>query len=309
MVEADATHSPSMMPISSGSLRLDLAIGTGGIPRGQIIEISGLPESGKTSLCLQVIIEAQKTGEICAWVDSDHTFTAQYADQCGVTLDRLYLCEPSNAEQALEITRILVLSGALAVIVIDSVDNLVTRHEMNTPLGKLPADKMHHILSQWLHRLALECCQTGTTLIFTSRPPAHMSAVYHGLKANPARLALPMQSAIRLKMRQLQSSHGTPSEFEQRIEVKVLKNSLNPCFKTADVDIIINKGVNNTGEIFDMGVDLNLLSKKGSDLLYQDHRLGESREKAIDFLSQNPDLAGEIEQVIRQKLFRFAQYG
>lgn len=298
-----------MMPLSSGSLRLDLALGTGGLPRGQIIEISGPLESGKTTLCLQVIVEAQKHGDACAWVDADHTFAAQYAGICGVTLERLYLCEPSNAEQALEMTETLVQSGALAVIIVDSVDSLVTRNEMNTPLGEPPSDKMHHLLSQWLHRLAVESRQVGTTLIFTSRPPVQMSAVYHGLKANPDRLALPLQAAVRLKIRQLQDSHEKPRELEQRIEVKVLKNSLKPCFKTADVDIIINKGVNNTGEIFDLGVDLNLLSKKGFGYVYQDHRLGDSREKAIYFLCQHPDLANEIEQVIRQRLFRFAQHG
>jgi recombination protein RecA len=280
-----------------------MAIGGGGLPRGQIIEISGPPESGKTTLCLQIIVEAQKHGEACAWVDADHTFEAQYAAQCGATLDRLYLCEPSNAEQALEMTETLLHSGALAVIVLDSVESLVTEHEMKTPLGELPTHEMHRLLSQWLHRLAAGCRQTGTMLILTNRPPIQISAVYHELKSNPARLALPMQASVRLKLCQRQPPKGEESFLEQIIEVKVLKNPLNPYFKTADVDIILNKGVYKTGEIFDLGVDLNLVPKSGLDFVYQDHKLGHSREQAIYYLSQHPDLESEIEQVIRQRLF------
>jgi recombination protein RecA len=308
MSNAESTHLPSLMPISSGSLRLDLALGTGGLPRGQIIEISGPIESGKTTLCLHVIVEAQKLGEMCAWIDADHTFTAQYAAHCGVTNDQLYLCEPSNAEQALEITQTLVSSGALAVIILDSVDSLVTQNELDSPLDVLSADDMHRILSQWLHRLAVECRETGTMLIFSSRTPAQLSATYHGLKADLARLALPMQAALRLKMRQLLPPGGEWSRLEQRIEVKILKNSLNPCFKTAVVDIIINKGVYKTGEIFDLGVDLNLLPKKGPDFMYRDNGLGNSRECAIHYLYKHPDLADEIEQDIRQRLI-FARHG
>jgi recombination protein RecA len=286
--------------IPTGSLRLDYALSIGGIPRGQITEIAGDNLSGKTTLCLHILAAAHKLGGVCAMIDSDHAFNPRFARQCGVDLNQLYLAEPASAEQALEIASILAHSGAFMIILIDSLTSLIPLAELEAPLGAPILESSESLLSKRLPRLAAAIQSNQTALLTTSQTQSGMSTIYHELKSHLTRLAMPLSAAVRLKM----STISAPSERrpEQRIQVKIIKNKFAPCFKTVDLDIIVNRGINKTGELLDLGEEFAIFSRQGPQYIYRGFPLGARREEVGEYLQNHPQMAAEIEQAIRQRL-------
>jgi len=286
--------------IPTGSLRLDYALSIGGVPRGQISEIAGDASTGKTTLSLHILAEAHKLGGVCALIDSDHSFNPRYARQCGVDLNQFYLARPASAEQALETAYILANSGAFMVIVIDSLNSLVLKAELDAPFDAPVLESIDPLLSKWLPQL-MPALQIGqTALLVTSQSTSGMSIVYHSLGAHLTRLALPLHAAVRLKL----STISDPGEINlvQRIQVKIIKNKFAPCFKTVDLDIIVNRGFNKTGELLDLGEELAIVSRQGPQYIYRGFPLGARREDVCETLNRNPQMAAEIEQAVRQRL-------
>ena len=290
--------------ISSGSLRLDIAVGLGGIPRGQIIEISGPDSAGKTTLCQHIIAEAQKLGELGALVDTDHALDPVYATRCGVNVDRLYLAQPENEEQALEIVEALVRSGSMAVVVIDSVTALIPKAEIHTRLGEACPEIPTRLLSLALSKLQQAIRQTNTVIIFTSLATPHKtSAVYHQLASNPARLALKLHAGLRLELKPAGQIREEGQIVGIQTRLRVVKNIFGPAFGTTTLDIMYNEGVRILGELLDLGNELSIIKRQASTYIYRDLNLGDGYRNAIDTLRRNPAVAGEIEEMIRQELW------
>lgn len=283
---------------SSGSLKLDHALQIGGFPRGSLIEIIGEPESGKTTLCLYGLAQAQKDGDKCTWIDADHTFHPKYAERCGVGLDQLILAEPDSIEQALETTSILVRSSTFGMIVLDCLSNLPSQSELANPLGTLVEDMSDALTANWLPRLTMELLRNQTTLILTTPATSSMSGVYHGLGSHLNRLALPLHAAIRIKLTPDRSF--ADSHLLRRIRVEIVKNKFAPCFKSIDLDIIVNRGINKTGELFDLSEEFALLSRRDHGIYYGDRYLGKNRSEAINILSIAGSLSEEVEQAVRR---------
>ncbi|MEW5871380.1 MAG: DNA recombination/repair protein RecA [Chloroflexota bacterium] len=288
---------------SSGSLKLDLALGTGGIPSASFVEIFGPEASGKTSLCLHTIVEAQKAGGVCAYIDCDRSLDAHWSARCGVDQKQLIISQPDNAEQTLAITESLATSGALTIIVIDSLSGLTPQSVLESGLENPLEISSAPLLSRTLRRLSGAIQRNGTTIIFTNQLPSRSrSAVYHNLARDPARLALKLFAALRLKL----SISGPILEKDQvigsRIQVKIVKNQKKPCFQFAELDIMYRDGILKTGDIFDLGSQLGLIQQQGLMNAFKDIPLGEDRRAALDILKRNPGVSAEIEQIIRQRL-------
>jgi recombination protein RecA len=293
--------------IPSGSLRLDVALGTGGIPRGWITEIFGVDQAGKTTLCLHLAAAAQRHGGLCAWVDADQTLDPVYALHCGVDPDRLFLVEPQDAEQAMTIVQSLVQSDCLDLIVVDSAGSLVTRAEMVMPLGRQPASGIDRLLARSLPGLALAAQNTQTALVFTNRSWPGTPPVYHHLNQQPEKLALKLQAAIRLQVLQCRMSLGPGAVSVGTIQARCVKNKFFANFPAIQVDIVYNETCHIPGDIFDLSSAFSIVHLQDSRYYYQKHRLGESRAEAIEALKQNRHLAEEIEDVVRQKLTKMAR--
>ena len=286
--------------IPTGSLRLDIALEIGGIPRGHITEITGGVASGKTTLCQHILAEAQKLGGVCAWIDADHTFEPRYAGQCGVDLDQFYLANPTSAEQALETAYILAHSGAFNAIAIDSLTSLVPIAELDAPFGTPGVESVETLLSRQLPQLMAALHGSQTALLVTGQSRVGMSTVYHELESHLSRLALPLTAAVRLELNPI--SAPTERQAVQRIQVKIIKNKFAPCFKTADLDIIVNRGFNKIGETLDLGEELAIFSRQGSLYIYRGFPLGARREEVSEYFRSHPQMTAEIEQAIRQRL-------
>ncbi len=289
-----------MNVIPTGSLRLDYALGIGGISRGEITEIHGDISSGKTTLCQHLIAEANKLGGACVFIDADHSFIPQYAHQCGVVLEQVYLVEPDSAEQALETAYILARSGAFTAIVIDSLTRLVTRAELTAPLGGSIEAPIGELVARWLPRLMTAIQSKQTALIMTDQTTTGMSSVYHNLETHLSRMALPLSAAIRMKL----NLRSPLDEYrsEHPIQVQIVKNKYSPCFKTVELDIIVNRGINKTDELIALGEELGILSRHGKHYYYQALDLGARREEIDQVLRQGPWIAAEINRAIRMKL-------
>lgn len=299
-------HSKSSLLISipTGSLRLDYALGSGGFPRGCYIEIRGPESSGKTTLCLHTISEAQKQGSLCAIIDSDYSVYPEYAKQCGVDPNRLFICQPNAAEQAFYILEALVQSRAFDLIVLDSITTLVPKEDLELPLWLNSKVSREHLLSNSLNKLSNLVSRSGTSIIFTNQNLKQLSSVYHGLAKNPSRLALGLQSTVRLDLNPGEI-HNHPNNFRGRvIQVRVVKNTYSPRFYSAEFDIIMyNKALDKSGEILFFGIQLNIVINKNTGLYYQGINLGVNHQKAVQFLDEHADLVSEMEKQIRQKLF------
>ena len=298
-----AYYSSSLCPdvISTGSLYLDQALSIGGIPHGYLTEISGDYSTGKTTLCLNIIAEAQRSDGVCAFVDSDRSFNYHYAVQCGVLPDQLFLVQPTCAEEALEIVSLLAGTKAFAAIIIDSLTSLVPYAEQNAPAGMFIEESIEPILSKWLPHLSATIRQNQTALVLTNAVSSGMSRVYHRLEDNLDRLALPLSAAIRLKLSRTLETHT--DQPTQRIQAQVIKNKFAPCSKTVDIDIIVNRGINKTGELINLGEKFSVLTRHGLVYYFQANRLGSQQEEVNSTLHFNPGLAHEIEQAIRQIMF------
>lgn len=286
--------------IPTGTLSLDLALGVGGIPRGRVTEIYGPEASGKTTVCQHVVAEAQKLGGTAAFIDMEHALDPAYAARTGVDIENLLISQPDTGEQALEIAESLIRSGAVDVIVIDSVAALVPRAEIEGDMGDAHMGLMARLMSQALRKLSGAIKQTNTSLIFTNQLREKIGVVFGNPETTPGGRALKFYCSVRLDVRRIQSIKSGSEIIGSRVRVRVVKNKVAAPFRTAEFDIMHDQGISRVGDVLDLGVDLEVIDKRGSYYYYgEDLRLAQGRENAKEFLQDNPDLADEIEQQIR----------
>jgi recombination protein RecA len=287
--------------IPTGALSLDLALGVGGIPRGRITEIYGPESSGKTTIAQHIVAEAQKLGGTCAFVDMEHALDPGYAARCGVDVESLLISQPDTGEQALEITETLVRSGAVDVVVIDSVAALVPRAEIEGDMGDSPMGMQARLMSQALRKLSGVIKQTNTAVIFTNQLRQKIGVMFGNPETTTGGMALKFYASVRLDVRRIQSIKLGAEIIGNRTRVRVVKNKVAPPFRTAEFDIMYNEGISKAGDLLDLATQLDIVTKRGSFFSYGDLRLGQGRENAKDFLRQNPDLADEIEIAVRSQ--------
>ncbi|MFC2041215.1 recombinase RecA [Chloroflexota bacterium] len=285
--------------ISSGSLSLDLALGVGGIPRGRVTEIFGPESSGKTTLGQHVIAEAQKQGGIAAYIDVEHALDPAYAGRCGVNVDDMLISQPDAAEQALEIVEALVRSGAIDLIVIDSVAALVPQAEIEGEIGDPQVALQARLMSQALRKLAATIGKTGTAVIFINQLREKVGIVFGNPEVTPGGRALKFYSSVRIDLRRVETIKQGNEAIGNRVRARVVKNKVAPPFRSAEFDIMFDHGISKEGNLLDLGVELGLTSKSGAFFSYGDIRLGQGRENAKQYLHEHPELAQEIEQQIR----------
>lgn len=287
--------------IPTGSLSLDIALGVGGIPRGRITEIYGPESSGKTTIAQHIVAEAQKLGGTCAFIDMEHALDPKYASSCGVNLENLLISQPDMGEQALEITETLVRSGAVDVVVIDSVAALVPRAEIEGDMGDASMGMQARLMSQALRKLSGAIKQTNTSVVFTNQLRQKIGVMFGNPETTSGGMALKFYASVRLDVRRIQSIKLGSEIIGNRTRVRVVKNKVAPPFRTAEFDIMYNEGISKAGDILDLATELEIIEKRGSYYSYGDVRLGQGRENAKDFLRENPDLSNEIELSIRQQ--------
>jgi len=289
----------SVEAIPSGSLALDLALGVGGIPRGRITEIFGPEGSGKTTLGQHIIAEAQKQGGMAAYIDVEHALDPTYASHCGVNVDDLLISQPDTGEEALEITEALVRSGAVDVIVIDSVAALVPRVEIEGEMGDVHVGLQARLMSQALRKLAAAIGKSGTAVIFINQLREKVGIIFGNPEVTPGGRALKFYSSIRIDLRRIETIKQGSVAIGSRIRARVVKNMVAPPFRRAEFDIMFDHGISREGNLIDLGAELGLVKKAGAFFSYGDIRLGQGRESAKQYLNQNPELAQEIEQQVR----------
>ncbi len=286
--------------IPTGSLGIDISLGVGGVPRGRIVEIYGPESSGKTTLCLHVVAEAQKTGGICAFIDMEHALDPTYAEKIGVNTQQLYVSQPDTGEQALEITEHLVRSGALDVIVIDSVAALVPRAEIEGEMGDSHVGLQARLMSQALRKLAGAIKQSNVCVIFTNQLREKVGVMFGSPETTPGGRALKFYASVRIDIRRIQQIKHTGDIVGNRTRVKVKKNKVAAPFKQCEFDIMFNRGISKSGEIIDIGTELGIIDKRGAFYRYGDELLGQGRENAKRFLESNGAMSGLIEDKIRR---------
>jgi recombination protein RecA len=286
--------------IPTGSLTLDLALGVGGIPRGRVTEIYGPEASGKTTLCQHIVAETQRLGGVCAFIDMEHALDPSYARRCGVNVDELYISQPDTGEQALEITETLVRSGAVDVVIIDSVAALVPRAEIEGEMGDAPMGMQARLMSQAMRKLSGAIKQTNTAVIFTNQLRMKIGVMFGSPETTTGGRALKFYASVRLDMRRIESIKVGQEIIGNRVRVRVVKNKVAPPFRVAEFDITYNQGISKVGDILDLGVDLDLIEKRGSYYYYDENLLGQGRENAKTYLSENPEVAIELEALIRE---------
>jgi len=284
--------------ISTGSIGLDSALGLGGLPCGRIIEIYGPEASGKSTMCLQVIAQAQKKGEICAFSDTEHALDVNYARKLGVNTDELLISQPDNGEQALEITEVLVRSGALRVVVVDSVAALVPRAEIEGEMGDPHMGLQARLMSQALRKLTATLGHTETMLLFTNQIRMKIGVMFGNPETTPGGNALKFYASVRLDIRRIGAIKVGNTMVGSRTRVKVVKNKLAPPFQEAEFDIMFGQGISREGELVDLGSELQIVDKSGAWFSFGDERIGQGRENAKLFLKENADIAASIEQRI-----------
>ncbi len=288
--------------IPTGCLSLDLALGIGGVPRGRVVEIYGPESSGKTTVCQHIIAEAQKMGGTCAFIDMEHALDPAYAEIIGVNIDDLYVSQPDTGEQALEITEALIRSGALDVVVVDSVAALVPRSELEGDMGDATMGVQARLMSQALRKLAGVVKQTNTTLIFTNQLRQKIGVMFGNPETTTGGQALKYYCSVRMDIRRIQSIKDKGAVVGNRTRIRVTKNKVAPPFKQAEFDIMFNEGISITGDVIDLGVANEIITKRGAFYSYGDTRLGQGRENAKNFLKENDALLAEIETEIRNLL-------
>jgi len=288
--------------IPTGSLALDLALGVGGVPRGRVIEIYGPESSGKTTLCQHIIAEAQKTGGLAAFIDVEHALDPSYASRCGVDVDNLLISQPDTGEQALDIAEALVRSGALDVVVIDSVAALVPRAEIEGDMGDSHVGLQARLMSQALRKLTGAINRSRTVVIFTNQLRHKIGVMFGSPETTSGGMALKFYASVRLDVRRIEALKAGGEVVGNRTRVRVKKNKVAPPFREAEFDIMYNKGISRAGDILDMGVDREIISKRGSYYFYDEDRIGQGRENAKEAIEQNPELARKIEDRVREAL-------
>ncbi len=285
--------------IPTGALGLDIALGIGGVPRGRIIEIFGPESSGKTTLALHIISEAQKTGGEAAFIDAEHALDPVYAKHLGVDIDNLIVSQPDTGEQALEIAEALIRSGALDVIVVDSVAALVPKAEIDGDMGDSHIGLQARLMSQALRKLAGAINKSKTVLIFINQLREKVGIMFGNPETTPGGRALKFYSSVRLDIRKIENIKQDGEVTGNRARVKVVKNKVAPPFREAEFDIVYGKGISKEGNILDMGVNLDIIEKSGSWFSYNGERIGQGRENVKKYLLDNPEMMAEIEQKIR----------
>jgi recombination protein RecA len=294
-------HQLAIESIPTGSLSLDLALGVGGVPRGRITEIYGPESSGKTTLCQHIVAEAQRTGGTCAYIDMEHALDPIYAGRCGVDVDNLLISQPDTGEQALEIAETLVRSGAIDVVVIDSVAALVPRAEIEGDMGDPTMGMMARLMSQALRKLSGAIKQTNTAVIFTNQLRQKIGVMFGNPETTTGGNALKFYASVRMDVRRIQQIKLGQEIIGNRTRVRVVKNKVAAPFRTAEFDIMYNEGISKSGDLLDLATELEIVTKRGSFYNYGEVRLGQGRENAKDYLRQNAMLAAEIEAAVRQQ--------
>ena len=286
--------------IPTGSIALDVALGIGGLPRGRIVEVYGPESSGKTTVALHAIANVQAQGGIAAFIDAEHALDPTYAQRLGVDLDSLYVSQPDTGEQALEIADMLVRSGAVDLIVIDSVAALVPRAEIEGEMGDSHVGLQARLMSQALRKMAGALSQTGTTAIFINQLREKIGVMFGSPETTTGGKALKFYASVRLDVRRIETLKGGTEAVGNRTRVKVVKNKMAPPFKQAEFDILYGEGISREGSLIDLGVDAGIVKKSGAWYTYEGDQLGQGKENSRAFLRDNPDLANEIEKRIKE---------
>jgi len=285
--------------VSTGSLGLDIALGVGGLPRGRVVEIYGPESSGKTTLALHTVAEAQKKGGICAFIDAEHALDPIYARKLGVAVDDLLISQPDHGEQALEIADTLVRSGAVDVLVVDSVAALVPRSELEGEMGDVQPGSQARLMSQALRKLTASINKSNTMVVFINQIRMKIGVMYGSPETTTGGNALKFYASVRLDIRRIGAIKERDEVVGNQTRVKVVKNKLAPPFKMVEFDIMYGEGVSKTGELVDLGVKAGVVEKSGSWFSYDSQRIGQGRENAKTFLKENPDIAAKIEAAVR----------
>lgn len=301
MMMGEKAEAP-MEVISSGSLGLDIALGIGGFPKGRIIEIYGPESSGKTTVAIHTIAEAQKKGGICAIVDAEHAFDSSYARRLGVDVDSLLISQPDHGEQALEIADRLILSGAVDVVVVDSVAALVPKSELEGEMGDSKMGLQARLMSQALRKLTATIAKTNCCCIFINQLREKIGVMFGNPETTTGGNALKFYASVRLDIRRMSQIKDGDEAVGNRVKVKVVKNKVAPPFRQAEFDIIYGLGISKMGEIIDMGVEYGIIQKSGSWFSYDSNKLGQGRDAVKQLLGDNPELSAEIEAKIKQKI-------
>ena len=288
--------------ISTGSIGLDVALGIGGLPKGRVVEIYGPESSGKTTLATHVIAEAQKKGGMCAFIDAEHAFDSVYAKKLGVDIDNLLISQPDYGEQALEIADRLILSGALDVVVIDSVAALVPKSELEGEMGDSKMGLQARLMSQALRKLTATIHKTNCCCIFINQLREKIGIMFGNPETTTGGNALKFYASVRLDIRRMTQIKDGDEAIGNHVKVKVVKNKVAPPFRQAEFDIIYGEGISKVGEIIDMGVELGIVQKSGSWFSYNSDKLGQGRDAVKQLMIDNPELAAEIEAKIREKV-------
>src|SRR5574341_490887 len=299
-MKMDAEAVKGIEVVSTGSLGLDLALGIGGLPRGRIVEIYGPESSGKTTLTLQVVAEIQKQGGTAAFVDAEHALDPAYAAKVGVNVDDLLISQPDTGEQALEITDMLVRSGAVDVIVVDSVAALTPKAEIEGEMGDSHMGLQARLMSQALRKLTGAISKSNTTLIFINQIRMKIGVMFGNPETTTGGNALKFYASVRLDIRKVSAIKEGEEVTGGRVKVKVVKNKIAPPFRAAEFDIMFNEGISKLGEVIDIGVEKNIIEKSGAWFSYGGTRIGQGRENVKTFLREHPEMAAEIEQKVRQ---------
>ena len=289
----------SVEAISSGSLALDLALGIGGIPKGRVTEIFGPEASGKTTLGQHILAEAQKQGGMAAFIDVEHAMDPSYAANCGININDMLISQPDSGEQALEITETLVRSGAVDVIVLDSVAALVPQAEIEGEMGDAHVGLQARLMSQALRKLTASISKSKTAVVFINQLREKVGIIFGNPEVTPGGRALKFYSSVRIDLRRIETITQGNVAIGSRVRAKVVKNKVAPPFRKAEFDIMFDHGISQEGNLIDLGVEMGLVKKAGAFFSYGDIRLGQGRESAKQHLRQNPELAREIEEKIR----------
>ena len=299
MKMGDASSRLAIDVIPTGAIELDLALGVGGIPRGRITEIYGPESSGKTTICQHIIAEAQRTGGVAAFVDAEHALDPLYAQRCGVNLDDLLVSQPDTGEQALEIVETLVRSGAIDVVVVDSVAALVPRAEIDGDMGDSHVGLQARLMSQALRKLTGAINRSKTSVIFTNQLRMKIGVMFGNPETTSGGRALKFYASVRMEVRRIEAIKGGTDVIGSRTRVKIVKNKVAPPFKQAEFDIMYNEGISKSGSILDAAVNLGLVRKSGAFFYLDEERLGQGERNAKDFLKNNPEMLADLEGRIR----------
>lgn len=301
VMQLGQTRSNEVEAISTGSLSVDLAIGVGGIPRGRITEIYGPESSGKTTLALHVVAEAQKAGGLALYVDAEHALDVEYARRLGIDVDNLYIAQPATGEEALEIMDAVIRSGAVDVVVLDSVAALVPKAEIEGEMGDTFVGVQARLMSQALRKLGGSVSKSNTATIFINQLREKIGVMYGNPEVTPGGRALKFWASVRVEVRRGEILKRGTEQYGARTKVKIVKNKVAPPFRTAEVDMIFGSGISRYGDIIDVGLMTGALSKTGTYYNYGEVRLGQGRDNARTYLENNPDVAAEIEAAVRLK--------